>query len=71
MFIHVRVFLSPPVADRLKPIPKSAFSQHVKDMHKDRDRGFELEYQVGTTSIVVQLLTHCCIDNAFTCFVYQ
>ncbi len=42
-------FLS--VEERLKPIPKLVFSQHVKDMHKDRDRVFELEYQVMIISV--------------------
>ena len=27
-------------------VPKSQFSEHVKAMHKERDSGFEKEYQV-------------------------
>uniref|UniRef100_A0A1X7SSL4 Tyrosine-protein phosphatase domain-containing protein n=2 Tax=Amphimedon queenslandica TaxID=400682 RepID=A0A1X7SSL4_AMPQE len=30
--------------ERMKPIPRSAFSQHVKEMHREREKGFELEY---------------------------
>lgn len=30
----------------MKPIPRSAFSQHVKEMHRERQKGFELEYHV-------------------------
>ena len=32
--------------DRLKPVTLSGFSAHVHDMHQDRDKGFEHEYQV-------------------------
>ncbi|XP_019858754.1 PREDICTED: receptor-type tyrosine-protein phosphatase epsilon-like [Amphimedon queenslandica] len=33
-----------PEEERMKPIPRSAFSQHVKEMHREREKGFELEY---------------------------
>ena len=29
-----------------EPVHKSDFSEHVKTMHKERDSGFEKEYQV-------------------------
>ena len=29
-----------------EPVHKSDFSEHVKAMHKERDSGFEREYQV-------------------------
>ena len=35
------------VMDRLKPVPIPGFAAHVRSMHHDRDRGFELEYQVS------------------------
>ena len=55
--IHVltTLFYFPPVEERLKPtpqspfsqpIPRSSFAQHVKEMHRERDKNFELEYQV-------------------------
>ena len=34
------------VEQRLEPIPLKNFSDHVKNMHKDRDLGFEEEYAV-------------------------
>ena len=33
-------------SDRRKPIPVSKFGEHVVQMHKERDKGFELEYNV-------------------------
>ena len=33
--------------ERLKPIPVDKFAQHVQRMHADRDRQFELEYNVS------------------------
>ena len=32
--------------NRLKPIPVEEFSEHVQRMHADRDKFFELEYNV-------------------------
>ena len=34
------------VEQRLEPIPLNKFSEHVANMHKDRDLGFEEEYSV-------------------------
>ena len=34
------------VEQRLEPVPLRDFSDHVKNMHKDRDLGFEDEYGV-------------------------
>jgi len=31
----------------MEPIPLSKFSDYVQDMHKDRDFGFETEYNVS------------------------
>ena len=33
--------------DSLKPIPVEEFSEHVQRMHADRDKFFELEYNVS------------------------
>jgi hypothetical protein len=35
------------VQDRLKPVPVDEFSEHVQRMHADRDKWFELEYNVS------------------------
>ena len=32
--------------ERMKPVEVSQFSEHVRHMHQDRDKGFEIEYQV-------------------------
>ncbi len=34
------------VAERLRLIPIAQFKFHVKDMHADKDKKFELEYEV-------------------------
>ena len=34
------------VTDRMKPISVTSFRDHVQQMHAERDRGFEIEYQV-------------------------
>ena len=36
------------VTDRMKPISVISFRDHVQQMHAERDRGFEIEYQVQT-----------------------
>jgi len=46
MFTSVYLLLPSQVIDRLKPIPVVRFASHVAAMHHDRDKGFELEYQV-------------------------
>lgn len=33
--------------ERLKPIEVDQFAEHVRQMHQDRDKGFEEEYQVS------------------------
>ncbi len=35
------------VKDRMKPVPIEDFRAHVQRMHADRDRWFELEYNVS------------------------
>ena len=35
------------VQDRLKPLPVEMFGEHVQNMHSDRDKWFELEYNVS------------------------
>lgn len=34
------------VKERLRPIPVAQFTFHVQDMHANRDRKFEEEYEV-------------------------
>ena len=34
-------------ADRLQPVEIEYFSEHVKNMHENRDKRFEREYQVS------------------------
>jgi hypothetical protein len=33
--------------ERVKPIPVSEFSGHVERLHADRDKLFEMEYEVS------------------------
>lgn len=33
--------------ERMRPIELDQFADHVKEMHQDRDKGFEIEYQVS------------------------
>ena len=40
-----------------EPVHKSDFSEHVKTMHKERDSGFEREYQV-CMSVCFILVSH-------------
>ena len=40
------------VEQRLEPVPLKDFSDHVKNMHKDRDLGFEEEYAVCSYNII-------------------
>ncbi len=35
------------VKDRMKPVPIDDFGAHVQRMHADRDRWFEMEYNVS------------------------
>ncbi len=35
------------VNDRMKPVPIDDFGAHVQRMHADRDRWFEMEYNVS------------------------
>ena len=35
------------VGERVKPIPVSEFSSHVERLHADRDKLFEMEYEVS------------------------
>ena len=42
-------------ADRLQPIQIEYFGEHVKNMHENRDKRFEREYQV---TIYVSMLEH-------------
>ena len=45
--------------DRLKPIAVASFASHVLGMHHDRDKGFELEYQVKLHNAVMQVTIIC------------
>ena len=31
----------------MRPIELEQFADHVREMHQDRDKGFEIEYQVS------------------------
>ena len=53
-FTSVQLLLPSQVIDRLKPIPVVRFASHVAAMHHDRDKGFELEYQVRLLPAVMQ-----------------
>ena len=52
--------------DRLKSVTLSGFSAHVRNMHQDRDKGFEHEYQVRLNCHVI--LFQCCFSNSFVSF---
>jgi hypothetical protein len=39
--------------NRSKPIPVEEFSEHVQRMHADRDKFFELEYNVRIITIII------------------
>ncbi len=39
------------VSDRLKAVPVTSFTEHVQGMHENRDKGFELEYQVSWSTL--------------------
>ena len=54
--VHVRVLLLMfmllfTVEQRKEPIPLKNFSEHVANMHKDRDLGFEEEYSVSCITL--------------------
>ena len=36
----------------MKPIPVSEFSSHVERLHADRDKLFEMEYEVSIYNVV-------------------
>ncbi len=40
------------VKDHMKPVPIDDFGTHVQRMHVDRDRWFELEYNVSRYNII-------------------
>ena len=53
------------VQDRLKPVEVGKFSDHVQHMHADRDKWFELEYNVSPCMHVKQpgiRIWSCCIS---------
>ena len=41
------------VAERMKPISVESFRDHVNEMHEERDKGFETEYQVMLLSSII------------------
>ena len=41
------------VEQRKEPIPLKNFSEHVANMHKDRDLGFEEEYSVCSIIYII------------------
>ena len=45
--------------ERMRPIELDQFSEHVIQMHQDRDKGFELEYQVSLPPSLPPSLLHC------------
>ena len=44
--------------ERMKPVEMSQFSEHVRHMHQDRDKGFEIEYQVSLLPCLHSLLPY-------------
>ena len=53
------------VEQRLEPVPLKDFPEHVTNLHKDRDLGFEEEYSVSvicrnqtTTKYQMYILVH-------------
>ena len=47
----------------MKPIPVSEFSGHVERLHADRDKLFEMEYEVSayTIAIIIIVSTIWCV----------
>ena len=47
----------------MKPIPVSEFSSHVERLHADRDKLFEMEYEVSayTIAIIIIVSTMVCV----------
>ena len=49
----------------MKPIPVSEFSGHVERLHADRDKLFEMEYEVNTCpcgyNIIVSTMVCVCV----------
>ena len=43
-------------SSRRKPIPVSEFEDHVAELHKDRERGFEADYDVSVSSPVAMAM---------------
>ncbi len=43
----ILIFIFLLVKDRLKPVPLEEFGAHVFRMHADRDKWFEMEYNVS------------------------
>ena len=44
--------------ERVKPIPVSEFSSHVERLHVDRDKLFEMEYEVSALCVYMM---HVCV----------
>ena len=42
--VNLSIFL---VQEQQKPVPVDKFPEHVQQMHSDRDKQFELEYNVS------------------------
>ena len=52
-------FLS--AGERVKPIPVSEFSSHVERLHADRDKLFEMEYEVSGMCVCVYVCVCVCV----------
>lgn len=51
--------------ERMRPIELEQFADHVREMHQDRDKGFEIEYQVSQqlpASLTLQFPVSLCVS---------
>ena len=55
----------------MKPIPVSEFSGHVERLHADRDKLFEMEYEVSACTTVHAMDSVCmCVCGVCVCVFY-
>ena len=54
MFLVSLCFIT--ASSRRKPIPVSEFENYVAEMHKDREKGFEADYEVSVSSPVTMAI---------------
>ena len=51
------------VNERETPIPVSEFSSHVERFHADRDKLFEMEYEVRLCKVVISIRGRHWVDS--------